>query len=83
MELPRRRTGHRVKANPHQFGLGSRTCLGRHISILEMCKIIPELVANFDFSLAMPETAWKSRNFWFVKPEKLLIRLSARHKSAS
>ncbi|KAF5539152.1 lipase esterase [Fusarium phyllophilum] len=26
------------------FGLGSRTCIGRHISMLEMCKLIPALV---------------------------------------
>ncbi|TLD11693.1 hypothetical protein PspLS_11758 [Pyricularia sp. CBS 133598] len=33
------------------FGLGTRTCIGRHISILEMSKLIPFLVRDFDFSL--------------------------------
>ncbi|KAK8016797.1 hypothetical protein PG993_014986 [Apiospora rasikravindrae] len=59
-----------------EFGLGSRTCIGRHISTLEMYKLIPELVSRYEFELAMPRSDWKSKNYWFVKPEKLSIRVS-------
>ena len=31
------------------FGMGSRTCLGKNISLLEMDKVVPELVRRFDF----------------------------------
>ncbi|KAH7122797.1 cytochrome protein [Dendryphion nanum] len=55
------------------FGLGSRTCLGRHISTLEMCKLVPEIVKNFDLTLGMRKEQWKTINYWFVKPEKLPV----------
>ncbi|KAH7381087.1 putative cytochrome P450 pisatin demethylase [Cadophora sp. MPI-SDFR-AT-0126] len=63
------------------FGLGSRTCLGRHVSTLEMCKLVPELIGRFDFELAMPESGWNPKNYWFVKPEKLLVRVKLRATS--
>ncbi|CCF47863.1 cytochrome P450 [Colletotrichum higginsianum] len=49
------------------FGLGSRTCIGRHISMLEMCKLIPRLVHEFDFELNQGYP-WLNKNCWFVKP---------------
>ncbi|KAK8075371.1 cytochrome P450 oxidoreductase [Apiospora hydei] len=65
-----------MEANYMPFGLGSRTCIGRHISTLEMYKLIPELVSRYDFEPAMPRSDWKSKNYWFVKPERLAIRVS-------
>lgn len=56
-----------------QFGLGSRTCLGRHISILEMSKLVPEIVKSFEFRLEMPKDQWKTINYWFVKPERFPV----------
>ncbi|KAK7962051.1 uncharacterized protein PG986_002876 [Apiospora aurea] len=67
-----------MEANYMPFGLGSRTCIGRHISTLEMYKLIPELVSRYDFELAMPRSDWKSKDYWFVQPEKLSIRVSPR-----
>jgi len=64
-----------------QFGLGSRTCLGRHISTLEMSKLVPEIVKNFDLTLGMRKDEWKTINYWFVKPEKLPVTVSCRNTS--
>ena len=61
-----------------QFGLGSRTCLGKHISILEMSKVIPRLVRDFDFELASPEREWETENFWFVKPTNFNVIVQRR-----
>ncbi|KPI43279.1 Pisatin demethylase [Cyphellophora attinorum] len=66
----------RMEANWIPFGLGSRTCLGRHISFLEMSKLIPGVVANFNYTMTMPKEQWKGNNFWFVKPEKLSVQVS-------
>lgn len=33
------------------FGGGSRTCLGKHIALLEMCKLIPSFLRRFEVSL--------------------------------
>ncbi|OKL64466.1 hypothetical protein UA08_00990 [Talaromyces atroroseus] len=62
------------------FGLGSRTCIGRHISILEMSKLIPVLVDRFDFVMASSaspsgESKWETENFWFVKPRNFRVRV--------
>ncbi|KAK8132120.1 cytochrome P450 oxidoreductase [Apiospora kogelbergensis] len=68
----------RMEANYMPFGLGSRTCIGRHVSTLEMYKLVPELIARYDFELAMPRSEWRSKNCWFVKPEKLPVKVLPR-----
>ncbi|KAK4122703.1 cytochrome P450 [Parathielavia appendiculata] len=57
------------------FGLGSRTCIGRHISMLEMCKLVPRLVRDYDMELCNMGQ-WQTKDHWFVKPEnfKVLVR---------
>ncbi|KAI0156379.1 cytochrome P450 [Xylariaceae sp. FL1272] len=64
------------------FGMGSRTCIGRHISTLEISKLIPRIVRDFDFELsdeiAGSEKAWSTRNHWFVKPVGFKVRVSQR-----
>ncbi|KAG8623729.1 hypothetical protein KVT40_008705 [Elsinoe batatas] len=53
------------------FGPGSRTCIGKNISLLEMGKVIPQLVKGFDFEVvdefARREGRLRTRNWWFVK----------------
>lgn len=61
-----------------QFGLGSRTCIGRHIGHLEMSKLLPVMVAKFDFELEEPDRKWKTINMWFVKPVDFRVRVRAR-----
>jgi cytochrome P450 len=62
-----------------QFGIGSRTCIGRNISLLEMAKLVPELIRHFDFSLALPPgQKLEVENLWFVKQKNLLVRVAVR-----
>lgn len=64
-----------------QFGLGSRTCIGRHISTLEMFKLIPVLVDRFDFEITSSpakEKKFETTNFWFVKPHGINVRVQER-----
>lgn len=65
---------------PSQFGLGSRTCIGRHISMLEMCKLIPLLVRDFSFTLdnSLKMEDWHTQNYWFVKPVDFKVRVEMR-----
>ncbi|KAH7111734.1 cytochrome P450 [Dactylonectria estremocensis] len=64
------------------FGLGSRTCIGRHVSYLEMLKLIPRIVRDFDFELADElkhgSKSWKTNNYWFVKPKDLNVNVRVR-----
>ena len=52
-----------------QFGAGSRTCIGKNISILEMSKVIPQIVRAIDFEFKQPEREWDVFCSWFVWPE--------------
>lgn len=65
-----------------QFGLGTRTCIGRHISFLEMSKLIPALIRDFDFTLAdhlqAADQEWKTTNYWFIKPRDFQVKVTAR-----
>jgi cytochrome P450 len=61
-----------------KFGAGSRTCIGKNISLLEISILIPELVAKFDFTLAHPEQALETENVWFVKQKNLDCYISMR-----
>lgn len=64
------------------FGLCSRTCIGKNISLLEMTKLIPELVRRFDFELNDELKAnnkeWIWINHWLARPVALPVRVSIR-----
>ncbi|KAK6715054.1 hypothetical protein SNK04_005980 [Fusarium graminearum] len=62
------------------FGLGSRTCIGRHVSQLEMSKLVPRLIRDFNFELdpSLPGGNWSTWNYWFVKPVDFKVRISLR-----
>ncbi|KAM0424925.1 hypothetical protein ACHAPT_009726 [Fusarium lateritium] len=60
------------------FGVGSRTCIGRHISMLEISKLLPVLVQRFEFEMVGGEEGWKTRNHWFVMPLDFNVKVKAR-----
>lgn len=68
----------RASANATQFGSGSRTCIGRHISYLEMAKLIPRLVQTFDFELESQDPQLDHWNFWFVKQRGFSVKVKLR-----
>jgi cytochrome P450 len=53
------------------FGAGSRTCIGKNISLMEMTKIIPQMLREYENILARPEKDWKMKNRWFVQQSGL------------
>lgn len=61
-----------------QFGMGSRTCIGKNISLLEMSKLVPQLIRNFDISLERPNQTWEVKNRWFVKQKQYFCRIQPR-----
>jgi cytochrome P450 len=64
-----------------KFGSGVRTCIGRHISFLEINKVIPELLRQFQFCGA-DEREWTTSDYWFVKPS-YECRVTARRPAAA
>ncbi|KAK5723190.1 hypothetical protein LTR17_013910 [Elasticomyces elasticus] len=53
------------------FGFGARTCIGKHISLLEMSKVLPQVYRQFDFMplKSMRCLEYKTSNVWFVKQD--------------
>ncbi|PKS13167.1 hypothetical protein jhhlp_000511 [Lomentospora prolificans] len=45
------------------FGYGKNQCMGKSIAIMEIGKVLFELMRNFDWSLANPTEPWHERNY--------------------
>ncbi|KAH7141120.1 cytochrome P450 [Dactylonectria macrodidyma] len=63
------------------FGMGARTCIGRHISTMEISKLIPRIIRDFDFSFPsnnVPMRELNTTNRWFVKPKEFKVYITAR-----
>ncbi|KAE8381687.1 cytochrome P450 [Aspergillus bertholletiae] len=62
------------------FGAGSRACLGRFVSLVEMRKIVPQVLREFNIGLHQNKP-WKTRNVWFVQQEEFICDLTPRVRS--
>ncbi|KAJ0418634.1 cytochrome P450 [Aspergillus carlsbadensis] len=60
-----------------QFGMGSRTCLGKNISICEIYKAIPQLLAAFAFELVSDEEM-QTTSYWLHKPVAIEVNVRRR-----
>ena len=60
------------------FGSGSRTCIGKNISLLEMSKLVPELMMHYDFELAGMDGGLETQNVWFVKQTNFRCKIKRR-----
>ncbi|KAK4908910.1 hypothetical protein LTR66_017526 [Elasticomyces elasticus] len=69
-----------MEQNYMPFGAGSRTCIGKNISLLEMGKLMPILVRDFDFVLSrkIEQGSWATRARWFVKPQDFEVSVRRR-----
>jgi len=59
------------------FGAGTRTCIGKNISMAEIHKLVPYVLRCFKMEL-LEDKPWKTRNLWFNKQEGVVVRLTRR-----
>ncbi|EXJ54841.1 uncharacterized protein A1O5_12907 [Cladophialophora psammophila CBS 110553] len=59
-------------------GNGPRTCVGKNIALVEIHKLVAQLLYNFDFELVDKEHPWHVFTFWFAHTSKMNVRLSVR-----
>ena len=82
-----------MKNSMFAFGAGSRTCIGKNVSYLEMYKLVPAMLRSFDVSnpnskhaplivwqieLAFPDRDWTLHNAWFVKQCNFHVKLRSK-----
>ncbi|KAH7322542.1 cytochrome P450 [Stachybotrys elegans] len=60
------------------FGAGHRTCLGKHISLLEIYKLVPTILQEYEFTFANPSKVWRVENRWFVPQFDFMAYISKR-----
>lgn len=60
------------------FGGGSRICIGKHLGLLEVYKVIATLVSRYNIKLAHPEKDWVTHNSFFVRQTGIEVKLTRR-----
>ncbi|KEY64588.1 hypothetical protein S7711_03647 [Stachybotrys chartarum IBT 7711] len=70
---------HKVKLEQSMltFGAGRRVCIGRHIGIMEVKKILSFMVINYDISIVRPDL-WEVENSWFFFQRGLYSTIKTR-----
>lgn len=51
------------------FGGGRRTCIGKHLGLYQVYKVLATLVARYEMEPVGPEQEWKVINSWFPRQE--------------
>ncbi|KAL4908288.1 hypothetical protein BDW74DRAFT_99249 [Aspergillus multicolor] len=68
-----------MEQNYMPFGMGVRTCIGKNISLLEIGKLVPVLVRDYDFEIQTQDgRELGTKNRWFVKPRDFWVRVRKR-----
>ncbi|KAK3676072.1 hypothetical protein LTR78_004264 [Recurvomyces mirabilis] len=60
------------------FGYGPRICVGRHITMVEMYKLLPTLLREYHFEFKTPETEWNVWHGWFQHQRNVNVRVKER-----
>ncbi|KAI0405419.1 putative benzoate 4-monooxygenase cytochrome P450 [Xylaria palmicola] len=68
----------RMEASLLTFGAGHRICLGKHISYLEILKLVPTLLQAYDIELVDGGKSFTVQNRWFVPQFGFRVRLHRR-----
>ncbi|KAI1460043.1 pisatin demethylase [Annulohypoxylon moriforme] len=68
----------RMKNTQMQFGMGPRVCLGKHIGLMEMYKLIPSVLRRFELQLEDSSKTPRFWNGWFVRPVDFRVKLQKR-----
>ncbi|KAH8202691.1 hypothetical protein TruAng_003177 [Truncatella angustata] len=60
------------------FGAGSRGCMGRHLSIVQIAKLVPSIFMKFRFDLVDESRDWEVVCSWFVRQSRMDVFIGRR-----
>lgn len=63
------------------FGYGTRTCIGKNISLSELHKVVPQVLRHFKIEMWDPKKEWKTCNTWFNEQKGVHVRLTPRKEA--
>ncbi|KAJ9227002.1 hypothetical protein DTO271D3_8144 [Paecilomyces variotii] len=63
------------------FGYGTRTCIGKNISLAELHKLVPQVLRHFKIEMWDQNKEWETCNTWFVKQTGVEVRLTPRKEA--
>lgn len=67
-----------MDSNLTHFGMGSRSCIGKHLAMVEVHKYIAQFVRSFDAELVNKEKPWNTRTQWFTFRTDFWVKISER-----
>ncbi|KAF2149936.1 cytochrome P450 oxidoreductase [Myriangium duriaei CBS 260.36] len=67
-----------MKATMFQFGAGPRTCIGKNISLLEIYKLVPTFLRNFEVSCETISDMWYGEQYIDSMPRSKWIARTGR-----
>lgn len=53
------------------FGAGARACMGKHLSMVQIAKLVPSLLMKLRLELVEEERSWKTIGGWFVRQSEM------------
>ncbi|KAF2200696.1 cytochrome P450 [Delitschia confertaspora ATCC 74209] len=59
------------------FGAGTRTCLGKNVSLAEIYTLVPEVLRTFRMEMAH-DRPWTTSNRWFNKQSDIIVKIKHR-----
>ncbi|KAF2092557.1 cytochrome P450 oxidoreductase [Rhizodiscina lignyota] len=64
-----------MERNMYQFGGGRHLCIGRNLALLQMNKLLPQLIRRYHFEIVHPGRPLKHHTTFFVVQKGLEVRL--------
>ncbi|KAK5081209.1 hypothetical protein LTR05_008003 [Lithohypha guttulata] len=68
----------RMKRSMFQFGAGSRTCIGKNISLMETYKMVPSVLRKFEIEMIEAKEPMWLKNAFFVHRMNFYVRIKPR-----
>lgn len=65
------------------FGAGKRSCLGKNIAMLEICKVVVAVLLRFQLELVDGGKGWRVENKWVLDQKGLDVKIKERQKQSS